>query len=325
MKRAMLAIIFAVFAFPALAASTMLLLGAGNAGVTAPTYTGPADIETTITHYFGTSAASAATATAQVKAADLCSATGCTGANLCSGVKVLATGALDVSTGLYCNSASQTVTAWCSTNCVSGGTARVSALYDHLNQATIASAASYAVAPDFILSGFNSKPVWGCSRTRSSQLTATVTGVSGAYSIGGAWERNATFTSYQSTVTDNGASYAIGNTSSANQSWQQIFAVVQNNPTMSDGTGTSDFTHGHIVLFTNPSSAGTVTTYLDGSIPSGGTGSSSTGSSYGTTFSVCGYTSNFANAFMSRAWTDNTLVGSTVANSVTNQTTLPLP
>src|SRR5579859_1059785 len=158
-------------------ANNMGMTGVGGPAVSGgSSFVGVIDKESTVNHFFGLVAGSAALASSGVTAADLSNNT-----TTCTGVKVLSTGQLDVSTGLYCNGATQTVTAWCGANCVHAGTARVSGLYDQLNPGTIkATGASYAVMPDFILSGVASKPTMGCVSSRSTLLSATITVISGA-------------------------------------------------------------------------------------------------------------------------------------------------
>lgn len=293
--------------------------GPGMPHTTGGGFVGVIDQETTVTHFFGVVAGSAALATSNVNAVDLNNNT-----TTCTAVKVLSTGQLDVSSGLYCNGATQTVTTWCSTNCVVGGTARVSGLYDQLNPGTIkATAASYAVSPDFILSGFNSKPTWGCVSSRSTLLTATISTTATPWSVGATFERNGSFTSFAAYATDGGGSYQIGGTSTANQMQGQGFSTGPTiTATVTDGTGTSDFSHGHAALFTVPTGTGNAAMYVDGvsQTPVSGTALSAAGA-----FAVCGYTGNFSNAFMTRGWFDPTFVASTPGTGATNLTTVPLP
>lgn len=289
------------------------------------TFTGVIDKETTVTHLFSVAAGSAALAASGVKAADLCSAAGCAGANLCSSVKVLATGALDIAAGLYCNSASQTVTAWCAglaSGCISGGTGRVSALYDQLNQTTVAVAASYAASPDFVLSAFNAKPALGCVSSRSSALTVTLTALNPPYSYGVSYERTGS-AAYASAFSDSGSTFSMGGSATANTGWNQLFGNVDIEPPVTDGSSTSDFSHGHRMLSAWPTAAGTADVYVDGNAPV--TGTSIAGAATITSFTICGYAATFINAFMTAAWTDPTQVSLAVGEAVTNLTTVPLP
>jgi len=296
-------------------------------GSTASSFTGVIDVETTVNHFFGLVGGSRSLASSGVKAADLCdSAVTCAvGANSCIGVKVLSTGALDLA-GNYCGvGAAASVTTWCSgtATCVSGGTARVIALYDQLNQTTTATAA-YGAAPDFILSGAASKPTWGCVSARSTQLNATITGIIGAQSFGATFERNANFTTYQAYITDNGSTFALFGPNTANETNGNFFSVGASMVgSATDGSGTSDFSHFHAALMIAPASAGGASQYIDGS--AAGTATTSGTNTTNTTFSLCGYSGNYADAFMTRAWTDPTQVGATTAQSVTNLTTVPLP
>ena len=305
----------------------------------AASFNGVIDTEgSSVQHFWGLAAGSKALGVANTKAADLCSATGCAGANLCSGVAVLSTGLLDINTGLYCNSATQTVATWCAgltSGCTHGGTGRLSALYDQKNPSTAADefkAASYAVAPDFILLGFTGtlagtqQPVWGCVSSRSTQLvTGTITAVNAPNSLGMTYERNANFTTQATAYSDGNGTPWFGGTTTTNT----IFAVAQSTVTgtAADGSGTSDFSHPHAVLITQPPvSAGTFYLYIDGGI--GGSTAVSYGDTTTTTLAVCSESNTgqaAVDAYMTRVWIDNTQVGTTTAEAVTNSATVPFP
>jgi hypothetical protein len=303
----------------------LLLWGVGGPGGSrgGASFVGVIDEEPTVNHFFGLVAGSASLAASNIKAADLCNATGCSGANLCSGVKVLSTGQLDVSNGLYCNGGTETVAAWCPANCTSGGTGRVSALYDQLNQRITASAGSYAVAPDFILSGVNGKPTWGCVSSRNTVLNATITPISAPRSYGITIERNANFTNPGYGVSDAGATFALGNAGTANTGEANYFGAAGLTASMKDGSGPADFSHLHAMLFTIPSSPTTADLYIDGNSPT--TAPLLFVGDSGTTFQICSNNTNYADAFMTRVWSDNTFVDSTTAKAVTNLLTVPLP
>jgi hypothetical protein len=284
-------------------------------------FVGVLDKESTITHCWAIVACGSAKAAAGVAAIDISNSTATV---VCTGIKVLNNGMLDVSTGTTYCTGSITVTAVCTGGlCVSGGSYRITKIYDQVGSANQTSA-SFAVSPDFILSGVSSEPTWGCVSSRSSKLTATITSIVGAQAFGATYERNGSFSSYSAVLSDNGSSFGLGNPSTANTIWAQVFATTGNiTGTATDGSGTTDFSHFHRALLTSPSAAGTADLYIDGNAPA--TGAASNDNATGTTMGICGYTGDFANAFMTNAWTDNTQPNSTVGEAVTNLTTVPLP
>lgn len=328
MKRSLLAAAFLFASLPAFAQGGMAP-GPGTAHASGSSFIGPLDQETTITHFYGMQAGSAALAAANVTAVDLCGATGCAGANLCTGVKVLATGYLDVGVQLACNGGTQTVTTWCAglaSHCVSSGTGRVSKLYDQKGTAHI-TGASYAVAPDFILAATSSqwsgsKPVLGCVSSRSTYMSGTISALAAGQSWGNVYERNGGFASNVNYSSDNSVYFpgAVG----ANTYYMFVSPTTVNNATaVADGTGVTDFSHFHRVVSSIPAGSGTTTNYVDGA--ANGTGTT-TGVTSGTTISLCGFASGgFADDFHLAMYVDPTAVNSTVGNAATNLTTVPLP
>lgn len=285
-------------------------------------FTGVIDAESTVNHFFGLVAGSQALATSGVNAVDLCDILACALAvNNCTAVKVLSTGQLDTSVGLYCDAGLMTVATWCSSTatCVVGGTARVTGLYDQLNPGTIkAVGAGYATEPDFVLSGFGAKPTMNCVSTRSTILTATISALLSPWSWGATFERNAIFTSFVAYVGDGtaagGGTGLLGGTGTVNQIQGQVFGDTGIFATATDGTGTADFSHGHRVLYGTPATTGNQTLYLDGSAA---TPVSMSPGNTNPQFSICGYSGNFSSAFMTAAWTDPTQPSSTIGNAVT--------
>lgn len=287
-------------------------------------FVGVTDEDPNVVHFYGLVAAGSAHTTHT--AADLCdSAVSCvTAANVCTGVKSLANGQLDISSGLYCNSASQTVSTWASTNCTfASGTCRIMTLYDQVGSAN-ATAVSYTVAPYFILSGVSSKPTGACVAANSTLLTATITSVASPFSLGITFERNATFTTFQEYIGAAPGTIAFGGYGAANSMWAQGSALASFQITgVTDGSGTSDFSKFHRTLLTIPTTTGTADVYVDGGAP---TTSATTGNNAtGTAFGICGTSGDFSNAFITSAWVDNAQTASGAAEAVTNLTTVPLP
>ena len=234
--------------------------------IPSPNFVGVVDQETTVTHFWGIVAASYAKAVANTVAADLCNATGCTGANLCSSVRLLSTGYLDLF-GLYCNSNTQSVTTWCSTNCISGGTGRVVKLYDQIGAINVASAA-YANGCDFIIAASGSqwtgsKPVMGCN-IATSNLTGVIPNLPSPSSYGGTWSRYGT-AAYASWIDDTATNFALGNPNVSNQIYGQFYVSGGTwNVAATYGSGSTDFSHFHRAVMTTPSGAGTACMYVDG-------------------------------------------------------------
>lgn len=282
-------------------------------------FVGVADQETTVVHFWGLVAASAAKATANVNAIDLSN-----NSTTCTAVKVLSTGQLDVSSGLYCNGGTQTVTTWCSTNCAvssSDTVARITTLYDQIGSVNLTQA--YATAPGFVLSGVSSKPTGMCVQARSSTITGTITSISSPFSAGSTMERYNRFTSFGTLQGVNG-DFFLGNYGATNSVWIQAVALSSTQISgVTDGTSVSDFSHFHRVLWTIPTSTGTSDVYVDGGAPS--TASTTGGNLTGTAQQACGSSSGFADVFFTNYWLDNTQPNSTVGEAVTNLTTVPLP
>jgi hypothetical protein len=332
MKRAIILAALALMLLAPHARAQMLLLGAGSSAPPPPSFTGVADEETTINHYWGTVAPGRSYL--GFEAVSLCnnaSTCGSAGVGTCLNVKTLSpSGQLDVSVGDYCDSGTETVTTWCSTNCVHGGTARLYGLCDQFNGSSstcpnAATPASYAVAPDFVLSGVNSKPTWGCVSSRSTLMDATVTSMSPGYSVGATFERNLNFTgSFADYFSD--TTFIIGGTTSVNQAQGQQASASGIPGTASDGT-TSTFSNFHVGFLVTPTTtaANAEIFYIDGA--SVGTATLGFTDATDTTIGICAEpsASGYADAYMTRAWTDPTVVGSTVANAVSNLTTVPLP
>jgi hypothetical protein len=286
-------------------------------GSAAPPFSGVIDQEPTINHFFGLMAGSLALATAQVKAVDLCdSGVSCAvGATSCIGVKVLATGQLDINSGLYCNSGTSTVSSWCSllATCVVGGTARVVTLYDQLNQGLTAVGSGYAASPSFILSGVNAQPTMLCVSANTSVLGVVITTISLPFTVGATFERTANFTTPGDyVITSNDAN--ITGTSSANTVGADLDGNGQITATAADGTGTTDFSHFHNAAAAY--GAGGTVLYVDGA---GTSGAVTFAASTGTLVTFCATAStNFADAYWRRAWTDPTQISTAVGNAVTN-------
>lgn len=291
------------------------------------TFTGVADQETTINHFWGTVAAGSAAAAANKTVFDVCFVTGCSTANSCVGVKALSTGQADTGTGLYCGNgttaAVATVNAACAnstfgstTNCIHGGTARISNLYDQIGSNNSAPA-SYAVATDFVLSAFNSYPAFGCVASRSTHLQATITALSAGYGVGFSFEQTANFG--PNVVFVGGDSSANLGSDATNEMYS--FHTLELTATATNGTGPSDFSHGHRVIWTSPNGSGTQILYVDGSLAA--TSSTVTGSGTGTGWGICN--ANFPDAYITAMWTDPTVPSSAVAEAATNLTTVPLP
>ena len=281
-------------------------------------FVGVVDQDTTANHFWGVVAASSTAASGGKNAVDLSN-----NSTTCTAVKVLSSGQLDVSTGLYCNGGTQTVTTWCSTNCAVASTdavARITTIYDQIGSANLT--ATYSVAPGFILSGVSSKPTGMCVSARSSVLSGSITVISPPWSAGATFERYGGFSSYSALISDNGGSFLLGSTSTANQFQGQVFVGASIFGTATDGTGASDFSHFFRTLYTTPSAAGTAYLYTNGAA---GTSGSASGVSGIGAMTICGYSGNYAGAFFTNAWTDPNQVGATAAQAATNLTTVPLP
>lgn len=305
--------------------------------ITGAPFVGIVDEDTTARNFFGVVAASAAKASAHAVAiTQLCNNSTCTGANICTNVPVLSTGYLDVSVGLYCNSASQTVTAWCSTNCVSGGTARVTGWCDQLSSScAVTATAAYATAPDYINAATSSqwsgaKQVIGCVNSRSTSLVASLGGSNfTSFSMGDTFERNGNFGTYLVRLNDDSGSgdffgIAFYGTTSANQTLGSLANNTLNlTATAADGSGTTDFSNFNREMVTFPVGASTGSLYVNGSLANSGSG---TNAGAYNVVDICGSTTvGVANAFLINIWTDNNAVSSGVANAATSRTTVPLP
>jgi hypothetical protein len=301
-----------------------MMPGPGTFHNTGSSFTGVGDVETTIVHFWGLVAASSAKATANVVAADLCSATGCSAANSCTGVKVLATGKLDL-TGNYCGTSSaNSVTSWCTSpaTCTAGGTARVTKLYNQIGTGN-ATAASYAVAPGFVLSAFNSQPAMLCDTARTTIMTATIVAIPAPWSAGATFERTGGFTSFSAFLSDTGNTLYFGGNGTANQVQAEVLGSSDIIVSATDGSSTSDFSHPHSSLFAIPAGASSNgNLYVDGAA---GTPAATSNSNLGTAIALCGYSGNVFTGYQTRWWLDNTTVNSTTANNVTKLTTVPLP
>ena len=236
--------------YPALAQFSPMVQGPA---ASAPSFVGVTDKDPNVVHFWGLVAPGSAHT--GVAAADLCdSSVSCvTAANICTGVKTLSNGQLDIAVGLYCNSASQTVTTWASTNCTfAGASCRIMKLYDPIGSAS-ATPASYTVAPYFILSGVNSKPTGACVSANSTLITATITSIGGPFSVGVTFERNGTFTTFQEYVGGTLSWIALGGWGAANAMWAQGGSMTGFEITgVTDGSGTTDFSKFHRALLTIP-------------------------------------------------------------------------
>lgn len=296
--------------------------GAQNASASA-SFVGVIDQESTVTAFWGSVPGSAALATSLVTLFDLSN-----NSTTCTGVKATVTGGVDVSTGTYCNGNTQTVTAWCSTNCVSGGTARITKLYNQKSPGTGDATAAYGVAADFILSGVAGKPTIGCVSARSSQYTATVTALTSGQSYGATLEITANWGNSGGILSD-GASFFIGGGSVANSMDTNFFVIGSGDVQitgLTDGTGPTDFTpaHFHRILAVSPTGTAAVNFYADGAL---GASSAAVGgpNNSATTMMPCGQQFSSIDANFTNTWIDSTPVSSGVANAVTNKTTVPLP
>lgn len=293
-------------------------------------FVGVVDQDPNAVHFWGLVAADAAKATANVTAVDLCDNSSCVlGINECIGVKVLSTGQLDISSGLYCDSVAgsptETVSTWCtnSGNCVVASTdavARITTLYDQIGSANATEA--YATAPGFILSGVSSKPTGMCVSGRSTTMAATITSISAPWSVGGTYERFGNTGTFNYLISS--ANFFLGNPNSINNVEAQLFGATGNIiAAATDGSGATDFAHFHRALMTQPSPSGSVPFYVDGAAATPGT--STFTATTNTAIATCGTTSHFESAFFTNAWLDNTEPNSTVGDAVTNLTTVPLP
>ena len=321
----------------------MLLLGAGSSAPPPPSFTGVADQETTINHFWGTVAPGRSYL--GFEAVSLCnnaSTCGSAGVGTCLNIKTLSpSGQLDVSTGDYCDSGTETVTTWCSTNCVAGGSARVTSLCDQLTGSSStcpfpATSASYAVSPGFILSGVNSAPTISCISANSTSLTASGwSNLAAGLSVGTTFERTGSFSTFYQWGSDGGTTsgnsgygYFLSGGNAPNTIAGYFNGSGTATATALDGTGTTDFAAAHIhrELMSVPAAASsTFTLYVDGAV--GGTSTGSSPGAYGEQ-SICGTTfagGSYADVFLTNEWVDSTVVGSTVAEAVTNKTTVPLP
>ena len=324
-------------------AQSLLLLGSGGSGPVAAPFAGVLDEETTINHFWGVAAPGSAKTGNE--AISICFVTGCSAANSCVNVKTISTGQLDTAVGTYCGNgttgavasvatACANATFGSTTNCASGKTARINSWCDQFagSSSTCPAAittASYAVSPDFILSGVNSLPTWGCVSSRSTAGTGTITTYStGAISVGVSFER-LRFSGFYNYFTDTDTAFAMGTNSTASGTAPQFQSSGAGGAgsilgTAADGTGTTDFSHLHRALLTIPSGGGTGDLYIDGAAPV--TGSLSFTSDAGPTLDVCeSNAGGYVDAFMTAMWMDPTTVSSAVGEAVTNQTTVPLP
>jgi hypothetical protein len=286
-----------------------------------PAYQGVGDIDTGVAHYWGLTAYSHAVAVGGTQAGvDLSN-----NSTTCTGVKFLSTGALDVSSGLYCASGTQTVTTWCSTNCVYNGSAHIMNLYDQVGSANQAPAA-YASAPVFILSGFNAKPTGQCGGGTGLNMTATIASVSLPLSFSMTYEQFAGFTTPETFESGAGGMFASNNSAANTLAIAATGSATALTATAANATGTSDFAHGHSFMVTVNAGGTTQSLFLDGAQVSGSPATISFGNATGTTWYLCsngGF--SFPDIYFGRAWVDNTAATTTIANSVTNLTTFPLP
>lgn len=281
-------------------------------------FVGLIDQESTITHCWAIVACGSAKATAGVAAVDITNNT-----ITCTGVAVLSNGKLDVSVGTYCTG-TITVTSACSTNCtVAGGTWRVTKMYDQVGSAPAISV-SYATSPAFVLSGVSSQPTIYCN---SQALNATITAISQPSTLLITFEQTSGFTSFAQAISTSGGGGFLGSNGVVNTLTGQNFGGggTVSATGITNGTGTTDFSHFHrAVLTQSGSGAGNTIMNVDGAQAAIDTGVSG-GNSTGTTISPCGSSGNQWSGFITSAATDPTQITGTVANAVTNLTTVPLP
>ncbi len=276
-------------------------------------YIGPADKESTISLYWGLSAASAALASSQVVAADLSDNT-----NTCTGVKVLPSGHLDVSSGTSYCTGGITVSALCSADgagaCAYGGIMRVTKVYQQIGSTSAPMTAAYANAPYFILSGWNSLPMMACASSGTHGMSATITSIPLPFTMGMTFAHVANFTSNQT------YGYAVGGTAISNNSAANTLAAQPTGgasvvtETATDATGTSDFTltHAHRMAV-SITSGGATNVWVDG-VASTSNPVSTFGTATGTSITWCNAsTYNYADIFTSGIYVDPTAISSGVS------------
>ena len=291
----------------------------------AASFVGVLDEEPTVTMCVGLNACSGALATSGSVAADLCGATGCTAAVSCPSIRVAASGQLDTTSGTYCGNGTTggvyTVSQYCSLvkTCMVGGTARLSGLWEQTGESIHFTTGSYSVAPDFILSGVNGDPTFGCVSSRSTYLSATINALSAPYSAGITFERTSAFTTLAFMAVDTSAGFGLINGGAANEAGWYVSGASVLATGVTDGAGTTDFSHFHNMLVTAASSQA-VDIYLDGAAPLTFTQYTAATS---TTMGICGGFA-YANAFVRRVWWDKTTPGSTVGENVTSQSKVGL-
>lgn len=310
--------------FPLGANADMPLTGVGSPPGGAAAFVGLTDKETTINHCWAIAACGSTQATATKSAVNLCSATGCAGANLCTAVKVKTSGILDITTGLYCNGGTQTVTAWCAglgAGCVVGGTGRISQFFDQVGTAD-STATSYATSPDFVISGVNSKPTPYCNGTVGPAIT--IVAINQPSTILVTLERTGDFTSFEQFFSNAGGGGDIGGNGGAGTYLANNFGsgLALTATGITDASGPTDFAHFHRIALTQGAS-GSSFMYADGAQVA--TAATAGGNGIGTVLNYCGSSGNQAKGFVTSMATDPTQATGTVVSAVTNLTTVPLP
>ena len=274
-------------------------------------YLGVIDQEPTTTLFGGLMAGSAALATAQTKLVDLSNNT-----TTCIGVKSLTTGQMDLSVGLYCNGATQTVTTWCSTNCtVASGVARVTKVYEQIGGTITWTSASYAVSPFFVLGTVNGNPSMLCVSANSTYMSATISAINNPMSLGATYERTSNFTNPQNYNYTPGGGDGINAASSANTTQAAFGGAGTVTATATDGSSTADFSHFHNVLGQQNAAGNQSSIFVDGAAAV--TNTLAFGNGSGTTSGICG-NSVSGDGFFRRLWFDNT--ATTAGQAVTNST-----
>jgi len=298
-----------------------------NCSTVAP-YAGVADKETTISLYWGLSAASNALATSNVTAADLSDNT-----NTCTGVHVLSTGYLDTTVGTYCTG-TRTVSAVCSADgagaCANGGIMHVTKLYQQIGATSAPMTATYATAPYFILSGWNGKPMFACQSSVSDTMAATITSVAPPFTLGVSFAQTANFTGYGVYFGDSTATL-VQNASAANLvGGSANGGIADVTATATNATGTSDFTlsHAHRVAFSVNSAGTKQSIYVDGAAPVSSTTSYGSGN-FGSSIAICVENSStpvgYADALMSAVYIDPIDGATSASTAIENATGVSLP
>lgn len=193
---------------------------------------------------------------------DLVAVTG--GAAVCT-LRATTTGYVDLTA--YCPG-SLTPAAACAA--ASGGSCRLTKLYDLVAGTNPFIQATLANMPNVVFSTLNGLPAVQCVSANSTNLTTTSTvTIAQPYYLTAVYERTASFTSLASALGVSGLSMVFGSNTSANNA-----LLTSASPsllaTMSDGTGPSDFTHFHSMIGIANNTTSVLT--IDGADTSGSAG-----------------------------------------------------